>query len=297
MTDDRKSQRIGMICAFSCMVYWGFMPIYWKTLIPINSYVIILYRIFLVGVTCFAGALIAYGWTGIKEALGDKKKVLKLFLAGLVITINWSVYIYAVNSGQVIETCIGYYIEPLVICLFGIVLFKERPNKYKMISIIFASIGVLIILIHFSRLPFIALMLAISFSTYAAIKKHIKMPALLSLLCETIFIAPVAFIIVIYLEANGNGAIAAGQPYQLALLALAGILTAIPLALFAAAANRISMISIGIAEYVSPSITLLIGIFLFKEPFDQIQLIAFAVIWIGLVFFTYGEIRGSRNED
>ena len=294
ITDDRRAHNVGMTCILLCMLMWGVLPIYWKSLIPIDSYVIILYRVLLVGVSCLIAVLATRGPSGIKEHLAEKGKVVKLFLAGVVITVNWSIFIYGVNSGQVIETCIGYYIEPLVVCIFGIVLFKERPNKFKMIAIGFACIGVAIVLAHFGRLPFIALTLAVTFATYTAIKKHLLMPALISLFLETVFIAPVALGVLVYLEANGAGAFSTGQPHQLVLLALAGVLTATPLALFTAAANRISMISVGIAEYISPSISLLIGIFFFKEPFDHVQFMAFVFIWVGLVFFTYGEIRGGR---
>jgi len=294
LEDERKKYRVGMASVISSMTIWGFMPIYWQALIPIDSYVIILYRLVLAGLTCFIAALVTYGFAGIKEPLGDKKKLTKLILAGLVITANWSIYIYAINSYQVIETCIGYYIDPLMVCAFGIIFFGERPTKHKLIAIVFACLGVMIVLLHFMRFPLIALAIAMTFACYTAIKKHLKMKPLVSLLYETVFIAPFALTIIIYMEANGKGAFLAAQPYQLVLLAFAGVLTALPLALFAAAANRISMISIGIAGYVSPSINLIIGVFLFKEPFDHVQFIAFAVIWVGLVFFTYGEIKENR---
>ena len=292
--DEQAEYRTGMLCAISSFVVWGVLPIYWKALIPINSYVIILYRILLVGVFCFILGCICYGPKGMAEPFRDKKKVLTLFLAGLLVSVNWSTYIYAINSGQAIETTIGYYINPLVICVFGMVLFHEKPNRYKLISIVFAACGVSVVLLYFMRIPFIALLLAFTFGTYTAIKKHLKMPAIITLFYETIFIAPIALVFIIYAEINGNGAFAAGAPYQLVLLLFAGVFTATPLVTFAVAANRISLISIGICQYIAPSITLAIGIFLFKEPFDMVQLFAFVIIWIGLVFFTFGEIRSRR---
>ena len=274
------------------MVLWGVMPVYWKALIPIDSFVIIFYRIVLVGFTCLIAALYAYKAKGIFELFENKKAVLKLFLSGLLITGNWSIYIYAVNSGQLIEACIGYYIEPLVVCVFGIILFKERPSKYKLIAILFACAAVIIILIHFMRLPLIALLLASSFAIYTAVKKHLKIQAALSLFYETAFITPPVIAYIVYLEFYGKGALGVGEPYQFILLLFAGLFTAAPLMMFTAAANRISMITIGIIEYIAPSISLLIGIFIFKEPFDFVQFMAFVVIWIGLGFFTYGEMKG-----
>jgi len=295
MLDERKEYKLGMICGITSMTVWGVLPLYWKALIPISSYVLILYRIVLVALTCFVAATKVYGLPELAGTFNNRKLVFKLFLTGLIITVNWSIYIYAINSGQAIEASIGYYIEPLVVCLFGVVLFKERPNKFKLISIVFACAGVVVILFHFLRLPYLALSLAITFASYTAMKKHLKIRALVSLLFETIFIAPFALFLILYMEMSGAGAIAVGQPYQLLLLSFIGLATATPLALFSMAANRVSMISLGILEYIAPSLTLLIGIFVFKEGFDSVQFIAFVLIWIGLVFFTYGEICDAKK--
>jgi len=274
---------------------WGVLPIYWQALRPIDSYVIILYRIFLVATVCFIVDLKIYGFAKIIEPLKQKGVLLRYIAAGLLITFNWSLYIWAVNADFVIQTCIGYYIEPLVVCVFGIVFFSERLSRYKMIALFFACAGILILLIHFGELPFIAIGLSTTFAAYAAIKKSFRLEAMLSLLYETMLLAPPALITILYLEFNHKGAIGTGEPYQYGLLLICGIVTATPLALFAASANRLPLITMGLIEYVSPTLTLIIGIFLFKEPFDIIQLFAFIVIWIGLIFFTYGEIKAVRS--
>ena len=291
MSNERKNYRNGMISVICAMTLWGVLPIYWKALIPISSNVLIIYRLFLSWLASFIGALKVYGVEGLSGPLKDKKRIMIMILAGIVITANWSIYIYAVNSGQVIETCIGYYIDPLVICVFGIVFFKERPSRYKLISISFACAGVLIVLIHFMRIPIIAIMLALTFATYTAIKKHLHMPPLVSLFYEMLCLAPVALALIIYAEVKGIGAFAVAQPHQLVILMFAGVLTAVPLALYAVGTNRISMVSLGIIDYISPSINLVIGIFIFREPFDIVQFVAFVVIWTGLIFFTFGEIK------
>lgn len=294
---DRKQYRTGIICSLSCSVLWGVLPVYWQALRPIDSWVIIFYRIFLVGVVCFAVALKLYGIEGIKAPLREKGVKLKYFIAGVLITANWSIYIWAVNADHVIQTCIGYYIEPLVVCVFGILFFKEKLTKYKLIAFILACIGVVIVLLHFMEVPLIALGLALTFAIYAAIKKSSQLPAMLSLLYETMFLSPVALVVVLYLEIKGQGALGVGQPYQYVLLLLVGFLTALPLGLFASAANKIPLITLGIMEYLSPSLALIIGIFLLKEPFDLIQLAAFIVIWIGLIFFTLGEYIEGKQEN
>lgn len=290
---DSKDQKAGTLCAVASMVLWGFLPIYWKALAPISSTVIVLYRITLAGTTSAAASLAIYGTKGVREVFKNKKTVLQLFVAGVIITLNWSTYVYAVTSGKAIQASIGYYIEPLMICAFGMLLFHERLTKYKLFAIILASAGVLVIILHSAQFPLLALFIALTFTVYTALKKHMRMPALLSLFFETVFLAPAAMLCILCLEAAGNGALSAGSSFQFILLMPAGLLTAAPLTLFAVAANRISLISIGIIEYISPSIMLAIGVFLFKESFDLVQLAALIIIWIGLVVFTYGEIKGQ----
>jgi len=294
--EKKAKYKIGMAAALLCAVIWGFLPIYWHSLRPIESSVIIFYRIFLVGVSSFILALIFYGWGKIKAPLKQKGAKLKFFTAGLIITANWSLYIWAVNADFLIQTCIGYYIEPLMVCIFGILFFKEKLTIHKLIALILAGVGVIILLVHFKEIPLIALSLALTFATYAALKKQFNIEAILSLFYETMFLAPIALAIIIYLEVNGQGAIGVAQPYQYVLLLFSGILTAIPLGLFAVAANKITLVSLGITEYISPSISLLIGIFLFKEPFDGVQFMSFVIIWVGLVLFTAGELRESQKE-
>ncbi|MBN7772247.1 EamA family transporter RarD [Clostridium aminobutyricum] len=292
----KKSEyRVGLFCALGCATMWGLLPIYWHALRPIDSFVIIFYRIVLVGLTTFLAAYKLHGWEKIKAPLKQKKMLFTFIIAGILITSNWSIYIWAVNADLVIQTCIGYYIEPLMVCLFGIFLFKEKLTKYKLVALGFAFAGVVVVLIHFHEIPLIALSLALTFAVYAAIKKKYKVEALISLFYETVFLTPIALGMVIYFEVTGRGAFSVAQPHQFVLLAIIGIVTAIPLALFAMAANRVSLITLGITEYISPSISLLLSIFFFREPFDRIQLISFVIIWIGLLYFTYGEAREVKE--
>lgn len=286
-----KNYKKGIIAAVAGSFLWGVLPIYWKSLVPIPSSVIIFYRIFWVGVVSFIVSYKLYGIDKIKEPLKDRKKVLRLILAGVINTSNWSIYIWAVNAGYVIQTSIGYYMEPLVVCLFGILFFKERFTKFNVTAMLFALAGVLIMIINSGQIPAIALSLALTFATYAALKKSFKLEPMISLTYETILLVPVALAVIIFMEANGTGAIGAGEIYQYGLLMLAGVATAVPLGLFAMGANNLPLITLGITQYVSPTVALILGIFLFGEPFDLVQLSAFAVTWAGLVIFTVGETK------
>lgn len=289
----KDNYRRGMLCAVSCSVLWGVLPIYWQALRPIESSVIIFYRIFLVGLVCVVVSLKVYGIQEIRSHLKPKGAKLRYFAAGLLITANWSIYIWAVNAEHVIQTCVGYYIEPLMVSVFGIIFFKEKLTRYKLISLLLASAGVLVMLLHFREIPLIALGLALTFATYAALKKSFELPSVLSLLYETMFLMLPALAVIIYLEVTGKGAIGAGHPYQYGLLMLCGPITALTLIFFAEAANKVPLVTLGILEYISPSLSLIIGIFLFREPFDSVQFAAFVIVWIGLAVFTLGEKRES----
>lgn len=296
LSDDGKQYRSGMISAAGCNLWWGIMPIYWQLLRPIDSMVIIFYRIVLVALVCFLAAWKVHGLEEIRSYLKVKGVKLRYFLAGLLITLNWSIYIWAVNADYVIQTCIGYYIEPLLVCLFGLILFKDKLDKYKITALCLAAAGVLLIILHFGELPMIALGLGLTFSIYAAIKKNYPMPPLLSLLYETIFLMPAALLVVIWLEVSGVGALSVGSPMKYFLLMFCGLFTAFPLILFANAANKINLFSLGLTEYLSPTISLFISIYIFGEPFDQVQLISFGIIWIGLAFFSYGEFVNMKKK-
>ena len=290
-----KEYTKGMAALIASMVMWGVLPVYWKSLIPIDSRVIILYRILMVDVFAILIARARYSW---KEIFGyfstDRKTVIKLFCAGAVVTANWSTYIWAVNAGFIIQTSIGYYIEPLVVCLFGMIIFREKLTFFKAAALVLAFAAMIIQLIHFHQIPGIALGLASTFAVYTAIKKTVSIPPVISLVYETIIFAPVALAIILYMEMNGKGALAAGQPYQFALLLLSGLMTVIPLGLFSYSAQRIPMFSLGIIEYLSPTIAMLLGIFVYDESFGRILFMTFVIIWIGLVFFTIGERREQR---
>ena len=295
---ENKNYKNGLICALSCAVIWGILPIYWDALNPISSLVVIFYRVTLMTLTCFA--IQFYQKRNIKEIFApmfkDKKKIWTYIIAGILITMNWSIYIWAVQAGFVIQSSMGYFLEPLIVSLLGMIIYKEKANKWKKISIGFALVGLLVMIIGYRELPIISIGLAITFAIYAAIKKSVDLPPFQSLLYETIFIAPITLLIVFYLEGNGIGALATGGSGKFLLLMFAGIASAIPMGLFSSAAKNLPLLTLGLTEYISPSISLVLGIFLFKESFDIIQFSAFVIIWIGLVFFTYGEYADIRNK-
>ena len=291
----KREYKKGIGAAILCALLWGVLPIYWKLLRPINPLTIMLYRILLLCLLVFVIDLFFYKWKGIITPLKQKGAIRVFLLAGAVISFNWGLYIYMVNAGFVIQTSIGYYIEPLVICIFGIVFFKETLEKYKLAAFLIACAGVGVMLLSYGEIPVMALCLAISFAVYAGIKKKLQATALLSLFYETVFLLPVVIPVIIYLELTGNGIYGVAEPRQIGILCLAGVVTAVPLSLFSMAANRISMVALGITEYLSPSMGLILGIFVFHEGFDLYQFLGFCLIWLGLAVFTVGGIRDSMR--
>ena len=292
--DPASEYRSGVICVLACQLIWGFCPIYWQALEPIPSWIIILYRIVTMFVYSFIAARLRYSKAEIWEPLRDKAVRRKYFIAGFILTINWSIYIWAMTSEHVIQASIGYYIEPLVICAVGIIVFKEKLTKYNLTAMLFAAVAIVIILVHYRQIPGVALGLAGTWAVYSAIKKTAEKPAIIALVYETMIYAVIAVFAIIYIETRGIGALSLGVPGKYALMYLSGLVTLIPVALFGMAAQKVSLLVIGLAQYISPTISLLLGIFLFREPIDMTQIVAFIIIWTGLGFFTYGEFLSAR---
>lgn len=290
-----KDYKIGLICALTCATIWGLLPIYWKSLGHVDPLLVMFYRIVCVFVLIVIVDLIIYKKEGILAPLRKKGAKLTFFLAGLIISTNWGIYIWAVNSGRIIQSSIGYYIEPLMVCVFGVLFFCEKLDKYKITAFILALAGVAFMLICYGQIPAVALALAVTFATYGAIKKKVQAEALLALLYETMFLVPPALAVILYFELNGKGAFSTAPPAEIGLLFFCGLFTAVPLALFAMAANRIDLITLGVTEYIAPSLGLILGVFVYREPFDWIQFTTFVFIWIALVVFTAGGLKGSKG--
>lgn len=290
-----ENYKIGMMGALASSTLWGILPIYWKQLDPIPASTIIFYRIFLVGLVAF---VISYKRFGIEEIINrskDRSLMKKYFFIGLLITGNWSIYIAAVNSGYILQTSIGYFIEPICLCMFGIFFFGETLTKFRFVAIFLAVLGLGILVLDYGRPPYIALAIGLSFALYAALKKKIKMESVMSLFFETVFLMPISLCIILYLEFTERGAFTLGNPYQIVMLFLVGIATALPLGLFGLAANNLPMITLGITSYISPSLALILGVLVYDEPFNAISFLAFSILWIGLAIFTLGEYKENRS--
>ena len=233
-------------------------------------------------------------WEALRAQTSPNTLILYL-ASGALLTINWLVYIFGVNAGRVVETSLGYFINPLVSVLFGVVFFRERLSFTKWLAIALAAVGVLYLTISYGELPWISLALAFSFGSYGLIKKKAPLGALHGLTVETAAIFLPALGYLIFLEINGTGSFAHTTPFVNFILALSGVVTAIPLLLFAAAARRIPLSMIGFLQYLAPTLQLFLGVVVYGEPFTGERLIGFIIIWAALIIFSASGIYDRRK--
>lgn len=287
-TSSNNAQTSGILAAALSYVIWGFLPLYWKLLDDVSAGEILAHRIvwsfvFMLFILIIAKKLNLF-WTDLKELMIHRKRFIAITSASVIISFNWVLYIWAVNTDQVVQASLGYYINPLISILLGIFVLKEKLTFWQMISFALAFIGVIYLTVHFGTVPWIALLLAISFGIYGLIKKMVNLGAMSGLAIETMFITPIALIFLSFIHTGGSGAFANGA-LQTLLLMGAGVATAVPLLLFASGAKKIPLSMIGFLQYIAPTLMLIIGVFLYNEPFTKYHLTAFVCIWSALAIY------------
>ncbi len=290
MPDRTPQISSGIASAALCYILWGVLPIYWKFIDTVPALEILAHRIiwsfvFLVALLAVTGKL-ASARRETAAVLADRKKLAGVFAATVLIAVNWLVYIWAVNDSRILETSLGYYINPLVSVLLGIIVLKERLSLRQAAAVGLAALGVLNQAVNVGGLPWVSLSLALSFGLYGLCKKMLNLGAITGLTLETLLLSPPSLLDLAWLHSQGHGALTPGQPAIAALLLGTGIVTSVPLLLFANAANRISLTALGFIQYLSPTLALLVGVFIYHEPFSASHLLSFAFIWAALVVFS-----------
>lgn len=282
---------------FGILAYtaWGVLPLYWKLLNLVPALEILSHRILWSFIFIWLIILVTGGWQFVGNAFADKKNILLIFLSGILISINWFTYIWAVNSNHVIEASMGYYINPLVVVLLSVVVIKERLNRWQGIAIILAATGVMIMTVQYGRIPWVSLVLASSFALYGLLKKLVKVDSMTGLALETSIIMPIALAYIISKEVQGVGALGVNPIATSLLLVGSGIVTAVPLLWFGMGTQKIKLSMMGFLQYIAPTISLILGVFVFKEHFPPAHLISFGFIWAGLLVFAVSNIRDARG--
>ncbi|MDD4238525.1 MAG: EamA family transporter RarD [Desulfotomaculaceae bacterium] len=293
--DQTDERLIGMAATAGAYLLWGILPLYWKLVNLVSPFEILAQRITW---SFFFMVLILLSTRKLRSFLGELyeisfklKKLSGIAIASLLISVNWLTYIWAVNSNHIIETSLGYYINPLVSVLLGVIVLKERLSFWQMVSFFLAMLGVLNLTFHFGSFPWVALVLAITFGLYGLCKKMIHLGAITGITLETLLVTPLALLYLNYVHNNGVGFFGFAHPGISGLLAGAGVVTAVPLILFASGARRLPLSTMGFLQYIAPTIALFLGVFIFHEPFTAVHMVSFTFIWAALTVFSLARTR------
>ena len=289
-----SKNKFGLLFGVSAYSLWGIFPLYWPLLEPANPLEIVSHRAVWTLVFCF---IVLAATKALKSTLATLKRpkvAVKLFLSSLLVSINWLVYIWATNNEHVVEASLGYYINPLIIIGFGVIFLKEKMRGLQWAAVTIASIGVLVLTLDYGRLPWIALTLAVSWGSYGLVKKQLGLGALEGLAIETFISSFFYLAYLIYIGNQGTGQF--GQGWGLTLLLMsAGAITAIPLLLFNGSTNRLPFTTIGLLQYITPTLQFSIGVWVLNEDMPTARWAGFLIIWVALAALTLDLVKSSRT--
>jgi chloramphenicol-sensitive protein RarD len=274
----------GIVFALTAYVAWGLFPIYWRWLMQVPAIQLLGHRILWSFILLLLLLSFTRRWVDFRSRLSIK--VVRIYLAAsLLIGANWLTYVWAVNAGFIIETTLGYFINPLLSVLLGVIFFRERLRPAQWLPIMLAAAGVVYLTVSYGSLPWIALTLAFTWGFYGLVKKAAPLSSLYGVTLETgiLFLPALGFLV--FSDISGTGVFLHGQTLTDLLLVAAGAVTTIPLLMFAMAAPRIPLSTIGIMQYISPTIQFFIGVFIYKEPFQHTQFVGFGLVWLALIIF------------
>ncbi|MBC6469054.1 EamA family transporter RarD [Actinomadura alba] len=283
-----------MIFGIAAYAMWGLFPLYWPLLKPAEASEILAHRILWSLFAVVAILAVRRHWSWVRSL--TLKQVGLLALAAMVISVNWGMYIYGVNSGHTIETSLGYFINPLISVVLGVVVFQERLRRMQWAAIALGAAAVIVLTADYGRLPWIALTLACSFGTYGLLKKFANTPSAESLTVETSVLLLPALAFTLMLHSHGDATFGNAGAAQALLLVGGGVITAVPLMLFNASAIRLPMTTVGLLQYLAPTLQFLIGLLVQHEQMPASRWIGFLLVWVALVILTYDGVRGSRRQ-
>ena len=292
-----ENYKQGFFFGLAAYVLWGILPVYWKALELVSPFEILSSRFMLSCVFVFLLIIFQKKWPlfakEVKQVFSNIKTGAAMVAAGITISFNWGTFIWAVNNGHIVETSMGYYINPLVSILFAVVFLRERLDKMQLAAITCAFIGVASMVYSFGKIPWVSLTLAFTFALYGLLKKILPVSALTSIMLETLLITPLALVYEYNLWQQGVSFYASGNLQVIMMLTGAGVVTAIPLLFFTAGARLLPLKIIGFLQYISPTLTLLIGVFVYNEAFTASHLLAFGWIWAALLLFIVSQLRSN----
>lgn len=294
MISDRDAS-LGFFAGVGAFGIWGLAPLYFKLLGHVGADEIIAHRVVWSVVLLALVLWLRRGCGLIKHLRIGRSTLLALVVSGLLIVSNWLIFVFAINTDRVLSTSLGYFINPLVSVLFGVLFFRERLSMLQVIAVVIAAAGTLYMTLRVGQFPWIALALAISFALYGVVRKKTDVGPMVGLFWETLLIAPLALAWLWWLGQTGTLQFSLGDHREALLLAGTGLVTLVPLVLFAAAVRRVALSTVGLMQYLAPSMTFVLAVFVFGEPFTSDHAITFGCVWIALVLFTWAGWARTRR--
>ena len=289
-----STARSGVLYGAAAYLLWGLFPLYWPLLRPSGSLEVLAHRIVWSLVVVLALLALTRRLPAVRAAVADRRRLAMLTLAAVVIAVNWVTFIWGVTHDRVVEVSLGYFVNPIVTVLLGVVVLGERLRPAQWAALGAAGVAVVVLTVENGRPPWLALVLAFSFATYGLLKKTAGVGAVEGLVVETAVLLPVAAGYLALLGVSGAGTFGTEGPGHAVLLALSGLVTAVPLLAFGAAASRVTLTTLGLLQYLAPTIQFVLGVTLFGEPLPLAKLVGFLLVWSGLALFTADLVRSSR---
>ena len=278
----------------ACYVLWGLLPIFWKLLANVDSVYVLAQRVLFSCIFCLAIILLKKNGSSVKNILKSKTERRRYFVCGILISINWGVYILTIAMGKILEASLAYYMNPLFSVVIGALIFKEKLSAVQWISVGLALVGVMISVIAYGNVPYLAIIIGLSFALYGAMKKTIKAESEVSICMETMSVLPLALAFIVYAQLSGYTTFSSLSNAEMLLLAASGAVTSIPLMLFAKGIRKTSITTSGILMYINPTLQLLVGVLIYNEVFTKMNAITFAFVWAAVILFVLDSLRKHK---
>ena len=282
------------LSVLGCYVLWGLLPIFWKLLANVDSVYVLAQRVLFSCIFCLAIILLKKNGSSVKNILKSKTERRRYFVCGILISINWGVYILTIAMGKILEASLAYYMNPLFSVVIGALIFKEKLSAVQWVSVGLALVGVMIPVIAYGNVPYLAIIIGLSFALYGAMKKTIKAESDVSICMETMSVLPLALVFIAYAQASGYTSFSSLSTTEMLLLIASGPVTSIPLMLFAKGIKETSITTSGILMYVNPTLQLLVGVLIYNEAFTKMNAITFAFVWAAVILFVLDSLNKHK---
>jgi len=288
----------GLVFSLGSYLLWGFLPVYFRLLAPTGAFEIVAYRILFSLVFCAVLLTITNGWGRLAALVRQPRILLTMAVAGVLIYVNWQVFVLAAVSGHVVEGALGYFINPIFTVLLGVIFLRERLRPAQWVAVGISAVAIVIIAVGYGAFPWIAIALTLSFGLYGFIKKRVggHVDALSGLTLETAWLTPVAIVQLILVAVSSGLTFTAGGPGHSVLIVLVGVATGLPLLLFAAAASRLPLIAIGLTQYLTPVLQFIFGVVFLGEAMSTTRWIGFVLVWVALIVLTVDLVRAAQGQ-